>query len=330
MSISLDEGREIFKEARKEIHKVFVGYDDLITCIFLCILSIGLNTTGHMLIIGKTGTGKSRISGLIAPMFGLGYHRMDGNGEPLPSDILGYQDPRTDKIIRGPIFTNIFHADELNRFSPRTRAALLAPMAERLVTIQNDTLTLDPPFVVIATENPASYGDAAPLRLQERDRFSLSFFSDWPKEDEQIEIARINTDFTSLNSKLEKICTRDQILSLQDEVAKCLYIDVSIRQFAVRTVRQLAPDFSDIESVKIREDIRDTSIVRGGNDLLTHARSFAFLQEDDFVTPDHVRWVAEFALAHRIDAQDFSRHKRKEIVRMALDQANKKMYSRAG
>ena len=167
------------------------------------------------------------------------------------------------------------------------------------------------------------------MRLQERDRFSLSFFSDWPEEDEQIEIARINTDFTSLNVKPSELCGREQILALQNEVAKCLYIDSSIRQFAVRTVRQLAPDFSDIESVKEREDIRDTSIVRGGNDLLTHSRSFAFLQEDDFVTPDHVRGVAEFALSHRIDAQDFSRHKRKEIVRMALDQANKKMYSRA-
>ncbi|MFY9457577.1 MAG: MoxR family ATPase [Candidatus Spechtbacterales bacterium] len=329
MSISLDEGREIFSRARKELHKLFVGYDDLITCIFLCIISIGLNTTGHMLIIGKTGTGKSRISGLIAPMFGLGYHRMDGNGEPLPSDILGYQDPRTDEIIRGPIFTNIFHADELNRFSPRTRAALLAPMAERLVTIQNDTLILDSPFVVIATENPASYGDAAPLRLQERDRFSLSFFSDWPDEDEQIEIARINTDFTSLNSKLPEICARDQILDLQNEIAGRLYIDSSIRQFGIRAVRQLAPDFSDIESVKNREDIRDTSIVRGGNDLLTHARSFAFLQGDDFVTPEHIRWVAEFALPHRMDAQDFSRHERKEVVRMALNRANEKMYNGA-
>lgn len=330
MGISLDKEREIFVNAREEIHKVFVGYDDLITCIFLCIISIGLNTTGHMLIIGKTGTGKSRISGLIAPMFGLGYHRMDGNGEPLPSDILGYQDPRTDKIIKGPIFTNVFHADELNRFSPRTRAALLAPMAERLVTIQNDTLTLDPPFVVIATENPASYGDAAPLRLQERDRFSLSFFSDWPQENEQIEIARINTDFTHLlDFKLQELCTRDEILVLQNEIAKRLYIDSSIHQFAVRTVRQLAPDFSDIEKVKSKEDIRDTSIIRGGNDLITHSRSFAFLEGDDFVTPDHVRWVAEFALAHRIDAQDFSRHKRRELVRMALDQANKKMYSRA-
>ncbi len=329
MSISLDHGREIFRNAREEIHKVFVGYDDLITCIFLCIISVGLNTTGHMLIIGKTGTGKSRISGLMAPMFGLTYHRMDGNGEPLPSDILGYQDPRTDEIVKGPIFTNVFHADELNRFSPRTRAALLAPMAERLVTIQNDTLTLDPPFVVIATENPASYGDAAPLRLQERDRFSLSFFSDWPDEVEQIEIARINTDSSILNSKLPKLCARDEILALQNEIAERLHIDSSIRQFAVRTVRQLAPDFSDIESVKNRKDIRDTSIVRGANDLLTHSRSFAFLLGDNFVTPEHIRWVAEFALPHRIDAQDFSRHERKEKIRMALDLASEKMYGRA-
>ena len=152
MSITLEEGREIFRKAREEIHTSFVGYDDLITAIFICLVSAGVRSNAHMLIIGKTGTGKTELAKLIAPIFGFRFHRIDGSGEQLPSDIIGYEDIRTGEIRKGPIHgADLVLADEYNRLSPRTRSGgFLQPMAEGTVTILDMSFELDPGFMVIA------------------------------------------------------------------------------------------------------------------------------------------------------------------------------------
>ena len=325
--MTLAEGREMFKEARGAIRKVFVGYDDLVTCMFLCMLTVGNNTTGHLLIIGKTGTGKTRLSTLIARIFGLDSHRIDGMGEQLPSDIIGYEDIRTNEIVFGPVCTNLLHADEFNRFSPRTRAALLAPMAEGVITIKDTTFKLDPPFIVIATENPTSYGDAAPLRPQERDRFLLSFFLDWPSLEEQVEIIGINLKPPSFDFGLSQLCSRDDLLLLQKEIAEGIYVDPSIWRYGALISRQLVPRFSDIPEIKSGETLRDASIVRGGNDLVLAARSYAFFEGSQGVEPRHIEWVAPFALAHRMDAytQELSRRQRRSFIERAWKEARKQM-----
>jgi len=327
MSISLERGREIFKEAPKELRKVFVGYDDLITCIFLCLISKGRNTTGNLLLEGETGVGKSTIFKLIAPMFGLEYSRIQGHGDLTPSDITGYLDARTREIIKGPIFAHIVHADEFNRIVPGSRSAFLDAMAERLVTIHTTTFVLEPPFIVIAAVNPDSYGDTSPFRMQERDRFPLSFYSDWPTPKEQIEIIRMNTRSSNFDAELPQLSTREEILELQEKVARSIYVDDSIDILAMRIARQLLPEESDIEDVKGKEIIKGASIIRGANDLVINARSFAFLEGDSFVTPEHIGWVADFVFPHRIDAYapDFFRNDRIELTREAVKKANDKM-----
>lgn len=329
MAISLDEGRKIFVDARKEIHKLFVGYDDLITCIFLCLLSGSAKSSAHMLIIGKPGTGKTLLSSLVAGVFGVDYKRIDGNGELQPSDIVGYYDPRSDKVVRGPIFTNIAHVDEINRLSPRgARPALLAPMAEGLVTIDNTTYVLEPPFVVIATENPASYGDVAPLRAQERDRFLLSFFSGWPSLEEQVDIIDMNTRPGALQPKLLKVCSREQLLEVGELAATEIYVDPALHYQAAHITRQLTPEFSDIEEVSGEDRvIHDSSIVRGADGLIAAARSYAFLEGRDYVTPLDIERLSYFALPHRINAYspEFGRAKRRDLIEQACRQAREKI-----
>lgn len=327
MSISLEEGYGIFVKAREEIHKSFVGNDDLITCIFLCLVSAGLRSTAHMLIIGKTGTGKTELAKLINPMFGFGFHRIDGSGEPLPSDIIGYEDIRTGNIRKGPVFTNLLLVDEINRLSPRTRAALLQPMAERIVTIGDLSFVLDPEFMVIATENPTSYGDADPLRPQERDRFALSFFSDWPSDEEQSEIIDINLRPPSKRVEPEEFCRKEDITALKEEVANSIYIDESMKKYGKRITRNLAPSTSSFLEKEEAGKIRDTTILRGANDLLAVSRGFAFLQGDYFVEPKHIRWVAKFALSHRIDPStlNFTRHDRMNLIARAIEETDKEM-----
>ncbi len=329
MAISLGEGRKIFIEARKEIHKLFVGYEDLITCVFLCLLSGSVKSSAHMLIIGKPGTGKSLLSGLIAGVFGLDYKRIEGLGDLQASDIVGYYDPRTNKVVRGPIFTNIVHVDEINRLSARgARSALLAPMAEGLVTIENTTYVLDPPFLVIATENPASYGDVAPLRAQERDRFLCSFFSGWPSLEEQVDIIDINTRPIALQPKLSQACSREKFLELRELVAAKIYVDPALHFHAAHITRQLAPEFSDVEEVSGEDRIiRDSSIVRGADGLILAARSYAFLEGRDYVTPPYIEWVSDFVLPHRINAYDpgFGRVERAALIKKARRQAEKKI-----
>ena len=328
MDISLEKGYNIFLKAREEIHKSFVGNDDLITCIFLCLVSAGLRSTAHMLIIGKTGTGKTELAKLVNPMFGFGFHRIDGSGEPLPSDIIGYEDIRTGEIRKGPIFTNLLLVDEINRLSPRTRAALLQPMAERIVTIGDLIFELDPEFMVIATENPTSYGDADPLRPQERDRFALSFFSDWPSDEEQAEIIDINLRPPSQRVGPEEFCRKEDITALKEEVANSIYIDESMKKYGRRITRNLSPSTSSfLKEEGEAEKIRDTTILRGANDLLVISRSYAFLLGDDCVNPEHIRWVSKFALPHRIDPStlNFSRHDRMNLIQRAIEETDKEM-----
>jgi MoxR-like ATPase len=281
-----------------------------------------------MLIIGKTGTGKTELAKLIAPIFGFRFHRIDGSGEQLPSDIIGYEDIRTGEIRKGPIFgADEVLVDEKNRLSPRTRSVLLQPMAEGTVTILDMTFKLDPGFLVIATENPASYGDAAPLRLQEKDRFALSFYSDWPTHEERVAIMDVNLRPSSQKHIPEKLCEKEDILSLQENIASSIYIDRSMLEYAAYVTDQLTPTFSNLESVKSKEDVRDTPPVRGGNDLVIASRSYAFLLNDKYVMPSHIRWVARLALPHRIDAHspEFSWSERQRLIQMAIKQADKEM-----
>ncbi|MBI1888761.1 MAG: AAA family ATPase [Candidatus Spechtbacteria bacterium] len=331
MTISLDEGRQVFVDARREIGKAFVGYEDLITCIFLCLISGSVKSPAHMLCIGKPGTGKTLISGLLAHIFGLEFKRIDGTGEPQPSDIIGYFDPRTNEIIRGPIFTNILLVDEINRLSRGARASLLAPMAEGVATIGNTTYTLAPPFFVIANENPASYGDAIPLRTQERDRFLLSFFSGWPSLEEQEKIIDINTRLQKLQHEMSRVCSREQFLEIPELVAEKIFVERSLRKYAAQITRQLAPEFSNIEEVSGDErEIRDTSIVRGSIALIEAARSYAFLEGKDYVVPAYIDWLSHFALPHRINAysQEFGRVQRHALIAKAVAEVKKRIQTR--
>lgn len=303
MAISLDEAREKLEEVRKQLHRVFVGYDDLITCLLLCFISIGLTSTSHLITIGKTGTGKSRLSSLIAPLLGLTVNTIDGSGEPLPSDVIGYQDVRTGETILGPIFTNILRLEEVNRFHPRTRSAFLAPMAERRVTVQKETYILERPFLVFANENPASYGDTAPLRLQERDRFFLSFFLDWPNLKDLVEIIDINIRPPCEDPVMPQIFSKGDLVDIQEAVAKKIYVDRRVEMYGALVALQLVPKYSDIARVRTKEVIRDASLPRGARDLVIAARSFAYLcGKENYTTPEHIRWVAKFVLPHRIDA----------------------------
>ncbi|HEY0320898.1 MAG TPA: MoxR family ATPase [Pyrinomonadaceae bacterium] len=275
-----------------ELRKVVVGQDEPIEQILIALLA-----EGHALVEGVPGTAKTLTVKTLARIVGAQFNRIQFTPDLMPSDITGtnvFNIATSDFTLRrGPVFTDILLADEINRTPPKTQAALLEAMEERQVTIDGDGHPLSPLFTVLATENPIEYEGTYPLPEAQLDRFLLKILLDYPSEsDEQEIIARWDSGFNA--RRLEQVDIRP--LSEPDAIMRC--------RFEVRNTR-MEPGVQRYVVDIIRRTRAHPSVIYGASPraavaLLLCSKALAAIRGREFSTPDDVRDIARPVLRHRL------------------------------
>jgi MoxR-like ATPase len=285
----------IVENIKKEIAKVIVGQEKLIDG-----LLIGLLTRGHILLEGVPGLAKTTAVNALAGSLGLDFKRVQFTPDLLPSDIIGTEiyDPsnNTFKIKRGPVFTNLLLADEINRAPAKVQSALLEVMQERQVTIGDETFKIDLPFLVMATQNPVEQEGAYELPEAQLDRFLMKVVVGYNTKDEELEIARrvANSGFGTI----EQVASIDDLNTIRRE-AMSVYIDEEVEKYIVELVfATREPEQYGLE--KIAPYIEFGARPRASIDMYKASRAVAYLKGRDFVSPIEVGYIAKEILRHRI------------------------------
>jgi MoxR-like ATPase len=288
--------RDRFLAIRHAIGDVIVGRDDAITGVLTALIA-----GGHVLLEGPPGTGKTLLCKTVARVTGLAFARIQFTPDLLPADILGGPTLRKvgsveELVFRpGPVFANLVLADELNRASPRTQAALLEVMEERQVTTPEGTRHLDEPFTVLATQNPFDQG-TYPLPESQLDRFLLRLELDPPAEDELVRI--LEGDPTARLGTLDAVLDRAELLGLR-EVAAEVVVAPEVTTLVARMVRATDPA-GDRAPAMIARALRGPVSARAARALVAGARVRALAAGRAHVAREDVRALARPVLAHRL------------------------------
>ncbi|WP_163340385.1 MoxR family ATPase [Desulfopila sp. IMCC35008] len=286
------EGCNKIQALRQEIVKSIIGQNKVVDEMI-----IGLLAGGHTLIEGVPGLGKTLLVRTMAKAAGSEFRRIQFTPDLMPSDITGHTmfDTKNNqfRIRRGPIFCNFLLADEINRAPAKTQAALLESMQELQVTIEGKSLILEPPFLVMATQNPIEQEGTYPLPQAQTDRFLFKIFISYPTADDELQIVTGTTDKQTgdgLNtSMIQPVLATEDVLKLQ-QLAANMTIDKEVASYVVRIVR----------TTRSWNGIDYGAGPRGGINLLRAARGNALLNSRNYVIPDDVKGVAMPVLRHRI------------------------------
>jgi MoxR-like ATPase len=222
---------EHYKELKNEIHKVIVGQDEVVDQVLISVFS-----RGHCLLVGVPGLAKTLLVNTIAQTLGLSFNRIQFTPDLMPSDIIGSEildENRNFKFIKGPLFSNIILADEINRTPPKTQSALLEAMQERSVTTGGVNYVLPAPFFVLATQNPIEQEGTYPLPEAQLDRFMFNIWVDYPSYVEELAIVKATTN--DINVTLKHILTAEQIMDYQALVRRIPVAD-NVMEYAVKLV----------------------------------------------------------------------------------------------
>lgn len=277
---------------RNELRKVIVGQDDAIEQILIALLA-----EGHALLEGVPGIAKTLTVKTLSRIISAGFSRIQFTPDLMPSDITGTNvfniANSTFNLRRGPVFTDLLLADEINRTPPKTQAALLEAMEERQVTIDGEAYPLSPIFTVLATENPIEYEGTYPLPEAQLDRFQLKILLNYPTEEHEREvIARWDSGFNSRRLEqvdLKPLNDADAILRCRAEVARAR-MEPGVQHYAVDLVRR----------TRAHPFIHYGASPRASVALLLCSKALAAIRGREFVTPDDVRDVALPVLRHRL------------------------------
>ena len=222
---------EHYKELKNEIHKVIVGQDDVVDQVLISIFS-----RGHCLLVGVPGLAKTLLVNTISQTLGLSFNRIQFTPDLMPSDIVGSEildENRNFKFIKGPLFSNIILADEINRTPPKTQSALLEAMQERSVTAAGVNYKLPAPFFVLATQNPIEQEGTYPLPEAQLDRFMFNIWVDYPSYLEELAIVKATTSDTKI--ELRHVLTAEQIMNYQELIRRIPVAD-NVMEYAVKLV----------------------------------------------------------------------------------------------
>jgi len=248
---------------------------------------------GHLLIEDVPGLAKTLIAKSFAAGLGLSFRRIQFTPDLLPADITGtyvYDRKTSDFVLRrGPIFTHLLLADEINRAPPKTQSALLEAMQERQATLEGETFALDRPFFVIATQNPIEHEGTYPLPEAQVDRFLLRIDVGYPKREQEIEILQRRRQRRSDDATIEPVTRPDQVRALQAAIED-VHVDPAVEGYMVDIVG----------ATRSHSQVEVGASPRGSLALLKVSRARAAMAGRDFVTPDDVKTVAQPALAHRL------------------------------
>jgi MoxR-like ATPase len=246
------------------------------------------------------GVGKTTLAKALAKAFGVRFTRVQFTPDLLPGDITGSlvlnPEKGTFSFHRGPVFTNVLLADEINRASPRTQAALLEAMNEAQVTVEGETHPLEPPFFVVATQNPADYQGTYPLPEAQLDRFLVRVSIGYPSADDELEMLFARQKKDPL-AELATLCSHRELLEIQAAVR-----DVEVKPLVGRYLLAL------VEATRSDAELSLGVSPRGSIALFRAAQAHAFLAARDHVTPDDVKQIAVAALSHRVALRDEARY----------------------
>ena len=281
-------------ELKKEIAKVIVGQDAVVDQILLCIFS-----GGHALLVGVPGLAKTLMVNTLAQALGLDFKRIQFTPDLMPSDILGSEildENRQFKFIKGPIFSNIILADEINRTPPKTQAALLEAMQERSVTIAGENYKLNLPYFVLATQNPIEQEGTYPLPEAQLDRFMFAIKLEYPSFDEEVQIVKRTT--SDVTTTINPLFTAQEIVDFQHLIRRIPVAD-NVIQYAVTLVNKTRPDNS-LSNEFVKNYLDWGAGPRASQNLILAAKANAAFNGKFSPDIDDVKAVAIGILRHRI------------------------------
>ncbi|MEQ9310497.1 MAG: MoxR family ATPase [Balneolaceae bacterium] len=291
--------QQAFFDIKKEIHKAVIGQEDIID-----LLLISLFSKGHCVLVGVPGLAKTLLIRTLADTLGLSFNRIQFTPDLMPGDITGtevieenkQEGTKEFKFIKGPIFSNIVLADEINRTPPKTQAALLEGMQEYHVTAAGTTYDLDTPFFVLATQNPIEQEGTYPLPEAQLDRFMFNIWVDYPSFEEEKQIVSQTT--SKQNFKLNSILAKDKIEELQSLVRE-VPVPESVLDYAVKLVGMTRPD-SNLSPDYIKKYMSWGAGPRASQYLILGGKARALSQGRYNVTEEDIRTLAVPVLRHRI------------------------------
>ena len=279
-----------------EVGKVVVGQDLMIKRLLM-----GLFTNGHILLEGVPGLAKTLTVNTLANVLKLNFNRIQFTPDLLPSDVIGtmiYNQKRSSfEVKKGPIFSNIILADEINRSPAKVQSALLESMQERQVTIGEDTFKLDTPFLVLATQNPIDQEGTYPLPEAQRDRFMMKLNIDYPSQEEELKIMKRMTDL-NFNNKVKAILSKRDITSIKNSINN-ITLSESVEKYIVQIIFA-SRNSSTIGLDDVKNYISFGASPRASINLSLAGKANAFMNNRDYVTPDDIKEVANDVLNHRI------------------------------
>ena len=293
---SIERLNAAYLKIREQMGRVIVGQDSVIEQLLIALFS-----RGHCMLEGVPGLAKTLMISTLSRSLSMGFARIQFTPDLMPSDITGVEileesgTDRSFRFIPGPVFTNLLLADEINRTSPRTQAALLQAMQEQEVTVSGQTRTLEDPFIVFATQNPIDSEGTYPLPEAQLDRFLFNIDIRYPAEAEEIEIAKLPSTFDA--SPLEPIFEPELISRFQDLV-NAVPMGSHLVEWVVHFIRETRPEQSRFKEVQ--ELVEWGAGVRASQNIVRAARARAVLEGSSAVRPEHIRAILLPVLRHRI------------------------------
>lgn len=282
------------KTLEDEIHKRIFGQDEIVKQVLISMFS-----RGHCLLIGVPGLAKTLLVNTIAEVFNLQYNRIQFTPDLMPSDIIGTEilnKNREFQFVRGPLFSNIILADEINRTPPKTQAALLEAMQERAVTAAGQHLELNKPFFVLATQNPIEQEGTYPLPEAQLDRFMFSIWLDYPKFEDELTIVKNTT--SEVKTKLETIISAEEIRYFQDLILK-IPVNDNVLRYAVGLAAKTRPG-TELADPLTQKYLKWGAGPRASQYLILGAKTHAAVSGKYSPDIEDVKAVAKNILRHRI------------------------------
>ncbi|MBM3186529.1 MAG: AAA family ATPase [Bacteroidetes bacterium] len=295
-----------YKELKNEIHKVIIGQDEVVDQVLISIFS-----RAHCLLVGVPGLAKTLLVNTIAQTLGLTFNRIQFTPDLMPSDIVGSEildETKNFKFIKGPLFSNVILADEINRTPPKTQSALLEAMQEKRVTAAGTTYDLPAPFFVLATQNPIEQEGTYPLPEAQLDRFMFNIWVDYPSYVEELAIVKATT--TDTHIELNEILNAQEIIEYQNLIRRIPVAD-NVMEYAVKLVGKTR--INSDEAPKITKDfITWGAGPRASQYLIVGAKCHAAIRGKYSPDIEDVKAVAKAILRHRLvrnyraEAEDYS------------------------
>lgn len=283
---------ETLEQIKQEVRKVIVGQEEMVE-----LAMVGLMAGGHVLLEGVPGVAKTLLVKTLAKIISLDFKRIQFTPDLMPSDITGTKifnmQTREFELKKGPIFTNLLLADEINRTPPKTQAGLLEAMAESSVTIEGEMMGLDAPYMVFATQNPLEYEGTYPLPEALVDRFLMKIIIDYPSVVEETEILKkhhLGFDATTLDrDEIHTVCSKEAIMSLRKQVE-----EVKVEEALLGYMASL------VQETRKNPMLEVGSSPRGGIAILKCSKALALLKGRNYILPEDIKQMFIPTIRHRI------------------------------